>query len=256
MNRYGRIMLTLVLAALALFIMQTPHRLQAEPKVEEYRTLILTNRTQLEALYGPTRTEQVMDGLSVLAAHPEVSGVVLMVEEDSTVATAYAAWQVEFTNTMHANAVVEAIVALTANYSNTEYLVLVGDDRVIPHYRLPDPTPSAYTEDDYSGVPVTTTVGAALADNMLLTDDFYGNRVTTTLDLPDAPELAVGRLVETPEDILAAVQTFLSYNGRAMDAGIVAGYDYMQDSAQEICATLQADWIVFDTLKGTHPGRK
>ena len=64
-------------------------------------------------------TEQVMDGLAVLAAHPEVSEVVLTAGRKIPTAAAYAAWQAELTSTTRANAVVEAIVALTNDYTTT-----------------------------------------------------------------------------------------------------------------------------------------
>ena len=55
------------------------------------------------------------------------------------------------------------------------------------------------------------------------------------------PDLAVGRLVETPADITTAIQTYITNNG-VLDASraYAAGYDFMQDGAASVRDALTA----------------
>ncbi len=224
------------------------------------RTLILANRSKLEALYSGADADQVLSRLSSLAAHDRVRGIVVLVEADPAVAAAYAAWEADPTSTAQANAVTASIKAVITNYWSTfpglEYLVIVGDDRVIPFRRVPDQT--AYPESHYQDVSCTSTVGAALCDDMTLTDDYYADAVPTVPDDPGwdghdlyIPDLGVGRLVETPAEINAQVDTFLAGNEVGVDGAIVTGYDFVRDSAQAMCAALRDDGITTDcTLVG------
>ncbi len=252
MYAYRRALIAMLFAVI--FIAATVlsvHQVWANPADSIYRTLILTNHAQLEALYGPTSTASLMTGLEQLATHPSVSGTIILLDDDPAVAAAYTDWQAQLTSTLKANAVTEAIRNLILTQASLspkiEYIVLVGDDRVLPFRRLPDPTPRTdYLERDYSGLLVTTTVGAALADNMVLSDDFYGNidgPVSGTIYLP---ALAVGRLVETPDEMLAVIEAFLVHDGLAVQSGLVAGYDFLQDAAQSTCSALQADRLATD----------
>ena len=153
-----------------------------------------------------------MSRLSQLTADGRVNGIVISVETDTAVAAAFAAWEAQVTSTELANAVTEAIRQLILSqlvtHPNTEYLVLVGDDRVIPYRRVLDQT--NYKESNYIsyGGPATTTVGAALQANMTLSDNFYADREFTPWANGDLyiPDLAIGRLVETPEQIIAQIE--------------------------------------------------
>ena len=124
-----------------------------------------------------------MSRLSQLTADGRVNGIVISVETDTSVAAAFSAWEAQVTSTELANAVTEAIRQMIMNqlqaHPNTEYLVLVGDDRVIPYRRVPDRTRHPESNYTYAG-PITTTVGAALQANMTLTDNFYADREFTT----------------------------------------------------------------------------
>jgi hypothetical protein len=211
--------------------------------------LILVNQAKMQTLYGETATTELMSRLNLLAADGRVNGVVISVETDSAVAAAFTAWEAQITSTELANAVTEAIrqviLSQLAAHPNTEYLVLVGEDRVIPYRRVPDRT--SYKESNYTlAGPATTSVGAALQANMTLTDNFYADREFTTWGYGDlyVPDLAAGRLVETPQQIVAQIEYFLSHSQpRSVHRATIAGYDFIQDTALAICGQLGADAI-------------
>jgi len=118
------------------------------------------------------------------------------------------------------------------------HIVLVGDDQVIPFRRVwvrpydgrIDPNWKREREDyyDQNYVPADTTVGAALGRDRTLTDDIYGTarplpwQADHGLYLPDIP---VGRLVETPADMVKAIDLFLQTGGvLTTTSSLVAGY--------------------------------
>lgn len=80
------------------------------------------------------------------------------------------------------------------------YLILVGGDEVIPFYRHPDEAMLGPEQDFVPPVFDNTPSQASLRRNYFLSQDRYGarcevSRKNTSLPLPD---LAIGRLVETP----------------------------------------------------------
>ena len=134
-------------------------------------------------------------------------------------------------------------------YTGVEHLVLVGDDLSIPFARLPDEAvlhlESSYTAGD--DLTAASPVGAALAgdfylsdDPLAVLDDFTPGDLGTSVFVPD---LAIGRLVETPDEIISTIATFISQDGvldlTAMDPdtghkALVTGYDFLLDSASVI----------------------
>jgi len=142
------------------------------------------------------------------------------------------------------------LLSLLEIYTGVEHLVLVGDDRFIPFARLPD-NAALLLESAYPGggdlSPGGTSVGQALAADRYLSDDpmavlagFTAGDLSTNLFLPD---LTVGRLVETPAEIVATIATYISTEG-ILDLGPqadatlhkvqVTGYDFLVDSATAI----------------------
>lgn len=210
------------------------------------KTLILVNRARVQTLYGAQAADALMAGLQRLAGYATTPGLVVQVEDDPTVAAAYAQWLADPRSTGKANAVTDAVRALLMRqldaHPQVEFVVIVGDDRVIPFHRTPDRTD--YPESNYAGsVTPNTTLHGAVLDDMTLTDDFYVDRtptqvITRTIYLPD---YAVGRLVQTPDEIVAQIDTFLAGDQLTVTRGLVSGYDFVQDAAQSICTTLGTD---------------
>ena len=90
-----------------------------------------------------------------------------------------------------------------------KYLVIVGDDLMIPFRRVPD---SAFIANEslyvgQAGLIPDNPTHAALDLGYILTDDFYGDPRPFRwrgrgLYVPD---LAIGRLVESPDEIIATI---------------------------------------------------
>jgi len=219
------------------------------PPQSGVRTLILVNQAQLIALHGESATTQLMPKLEALAAHTNVDGEIIRLDLNHSISTAYAAWTSDLTNVNKANAVTTAIRSVIMTYwqqnDGIEYVVLVGDDRAIPFRRIEDNTPRTDNlERHYLRVDETHPTGAALHNNYYLTDDYYVDREPTSfmgreLYLPD---LAVGRLIETPAEIGAFVDTFLAGNALVPGKVLVTAYDFVQDTAHANCADWQAEY--------------
>jgi hypothetical protein len=208
----------------------------------DVRTLILTN---LGRMVGDTT--ELSTKLQELASHPRVQG---MVVDLSTSGLDYSQSANELL--FGKNGIHEKIIALLKSFPGAKYLVLVGDDQVIPFARVADRTAlapeSGYVAQDGYGKDIsTTTVGQALKDGQILTDDPLAMlRAVSPSDLAFQsdhvfiPDLAVGRLVESPTEIIKTISTFLSRDGvldlTQLNARkvLVTGYDFLQDSGEVI----------------------
>ena len=234
--------------------------LTVEAGQADVRTLILVNRQKLETLYSSSEATQVMNSLNALAAHDSVKGLVVQVENDGAVAAAYAAWDADLTSMTKANAVAAAIKALVdaqwTVHPDLEYLVITGDDRAVPFRRVLDQT--RYPESNYGSVSYTSATGAALHDDMSLTDNYYADATPTVPGSPGwdghdlyVPDLGTGRLVETSYEIIAQIDTFLADDEVTASSAIVTGYDFIKDGAQAMCNELSDDGLTTDcTLIG------
>ena len=168
-----------------------------------------------------------------------MGGALIAVDEDPLVQARYAQWVPG--DPAKANDVSTAIktmlLADLGSYANLQYILIVGGDPLIPFRRVPDG--SQFREYDYVGrghIRNDNATGAALYDNYFLSDDFYGNLSPTYWQGHDLyiPDYAVGRLVETPGEIAAFVDTFLGGQSTFAFTGLVAGYDFMIDASEVI----------------------
>jgi len=201
------------------------------------QTLILTNYRKLVELYGTSDADKLMTNLNSLASHSAVQGEVIHVEDDPAVAAAYNSRGSRYDDKNRANAVAEAIKKVILNrwdnFSGAlQYLVFAGDDRVIPFYRIID--------------------GTSYPDPMTLTDDFYldhppynpcTNCANQQLFIPD---IAGGRLVESPAQIIGMIETFIAKPRIYLGSAVVVGWDFLVDGAQSHCQALQKDNISTD----------
>jgi hypothetical protein len=178
---------------------------------------------------------------------------------------------------------------------NLRNLVLVGGDPIFPFFRAPDLTTIA-NEGEYAAylkqvdaggvIDSATALGAALAYRTILTDNFYGaGRPYRFVGSPlFIPRLAVGRLVETPQDIYSYLKPYVVTNPecatppcqplvdmtdvqRVDRAGFVAGYDFLTDMggsvAQQIGSyglprvqtLINDDWTATDLTNEWFDGR-
>lgn len=226
----------------------------------EVKTLILTNRQRLAAIFGTTETDALMAKVYQLADHPRVRGAVLQVETDAATAAAYDLWIASpeaLLDITKANAVAGAVRNLAMSFltsaTNAEYIVIVGDDRIVPHRRVPEGNLDK-TEHQYAPyMTANTSVWAAAQANMTLTDDFYADQEPTPWQDRELylPDYAIARLVERPEEIVAFIDTFLSGDTITTSRALVTAYHFAIDGGEKIRDYLKDDDIVTDaTLVG------
>ena len=238
------------------------------PPPSTAKTLIVVNRARLETLYGAEQTATLMNKLLQLADDSAVSGLLFQVESDPAVAAAYSAWTADATTLADndkANGVVAAIrnrlISFADNAPQLAYVIIVGDDRVIPFRRVLDRvTPqgpnsnsveTAYAPKLLGG----STVQTALAANMILTDDYLADREPSQWQDKQnnqyelyIADYGVGRLVETPAAISAFIDNFLAGDKIINTSKVlVTGYDFVQDAANIIKTLYSSDALTTDS---------
>lgn len=62
------------------------------------------------------------------------------------------------------------------------------------------------------------------------------------------PQYAIGRLVERPEEMMVAIESFLQNPVLEVDSGLVVGYDFLKDQAQAIASEMSQVGLTPDTL--------
>ncbi len=212
-------------------------RFQIEPpSSEDIDTLILFPRQRMDDRYPLADVNDLARALADLAQDERVQAVILDPGAQAAVAAAYDAWDAAPLSVEAANDVAAAIkasvIAPTLDaYPAIRNLVLVGSDDLLPYFRQADPT--RLSDRLYTHVPADTPMAAALASDHFLTDDYYASRTPRLasgrpLYLPD---LAVGRLVEQPAEIMAQVAPFLA-EAQPPGPALIAGYGFMQDAGQ------------------------
>lgn len=217
------------------------------PNPSSVRTLILVNRARLAQLHSEGEAAQVMAKLGELAQHAQVGGEIIRLDNNTEVSTAYAAWVADQGNIEKANQVTTVIRNVVVTYlqqrSGIEYLVLVGDDRALPMRRILDTTPRV-SEIAYDHVDVNNPTGAALKGNYYLSDDYFADREPTMHKGRELfiPDLAVGRLIESPSEMIGQIDAFLASSVTAVDNILISGYDFVQDVATGDCDDWEADF--------------
>jgi hypothetical protein len=236
------------------------------------RTLILVNSARTDSIYGAgAYTGTIEPNLNALLAALDTpginaKGVVIDLANldftfDSTIVSdTYAIWDAAPGNPLAANYVAASIKSVIYNralaYPNVQYVVLVGGDRIIPHRRIRDEAIVA-NERTYASIAATVELSGSLGLRYLLSDDYYAG----LLPLPYkgrelyVPQLALGRLVETPSEIQAHIDSFLNrpngtLNAAEFSGALVTGYDFLIDNAIGIGTTLRSYDIPtdYDTL--------
>ncbi len=216
------------------------------------QSIILTNPTRFNALY-PGQAPIVDASLTALAGATQA--IVFPVDSDLGVRNAYEAWDDQPSDPDRANDVVRAINAAVDNFVDAAHrpdiksITIAGTDEVIPMARLADLTQTA-NEQTFAQELRTTAVGtggnnallgAALAGR-ILSDDPYGTYTPRAFsgNWMYIPDVALGRLVETPAQIQATVNEYLTPVG-GDPAGtlrptstLTAGADFMTTLADSI----------------------
>ena len=209
-------------------------------------TLVLVNEKRIGATYGAAAETSVISSLNRLAGDASlgVSGAVIPVE--GLAQAQYTAWDANPCNVNAANAIANTIAnkiaAVKALRPSLKYVVFAGGDDQIPFFRIPDLSRIA-NEGGFAGQFNNNEYYGALASEDLLTDNPY----LDTRPVPASgrqlfiPDLAGGRLVETPTQIANAVTSFETSNGTLRSStAFVAGYDFVSDGSQLVAQRLQS----------------
>lgn len=216
-------------------------------------TVILTNMGRMERLYAGSSAALAP---KVQALRAATNGVVIPVDGLS----AYTAWDANPQDPDLANAVVTQIndrvdTFLGSRRGEVKSIILVGTDEVLPMARVPDLTQTGnertFAQDlreTAAGDKNNALLGAALSGR-ILSDDPYGAFKPrafggTWLYVPD---VALGRLVETPGQITKTIDEFLAPQDANTPAGMIrptatlsAGYDFMRTLTQTVSTAFAA----------------
>ncbi len=136
-----------------------------------------------------------------------MNGGILDISQDARVAAANQRADQYYVCPYGKNVVAESIKAIVDAYRRVnplEYVVIVGGDNSIPFFRYPDNALLGPESDYFPPVLDFSSSQAGLRLNYVLSQDGYGASEFLSLNGTEfpVPDLAVGRLVETPGDIL------------------------------------------------------
>ncbi|HEX9765405.1 MAG TPA: PxKF domain-containing protein, partial [Nitriliruptorales bacterium] len=208
------------------------------------RTLVVYNHQRLSARYGQAAVADVLAAWeTALAGDTEAGPFVLVpVDGDAAVRAAYADWDADPCEPERANDVVREIVRVTDTYTvalpELRFVTILGDDDQVPSLRVPDLVTLSNQRDYYPDLvfgDFDNALSAAAGLGYVTTDGAYGD-----LDPIGwlghellVPELAVGRLVETPSDMIGALNHYDVQPYLEMDASLVSAYDFLLDGGQD-----------------------
>lgn len=203
-------------------------------------TLIVTQRERMIAKYGQAAWDNMLAELVALSAHDKVHGKIISVPSG-----VYDAWDTNQCSIEAANDVADEIRSIIQAElaSGIGYVVVAGDDEIVPFRRVPDET--VISNERHYLMSAFLEPGSALFASIMggynLSDDYYVDLGPTpwqgrALYVPDVP---MGRLVETPEQIAAAAAAFVGSDGILQaSTGFVSGYDFFADGANAMADAL------------------
>jgi PKD repeat protein len=224
-------------------------------------TLFVTQENRLQGLHPAEAASwgTVVSSMQTLASPTGggVNGKIISVDSAAYGVTPpnYAAWDTAPCSIDAANAVSSAVRARVqaelAHNPTIQYVVILGDDDVIPFQRVPDQV-SIGNERSYlssSFLKQGTPLYASVAGGYNLTDDCNVDAVMTpwqgrVLCLPDK---VVSRMVETPLEIAGQANAFIASGGQLNQASaqtarsatnLVSGYDFFADGSTAVADAL------------------
>jgi MBG domain (YGX type)/FG-GAP repeat/Bacterial Ig-like domain (group 3) len=212
-----------------------------------YQTLILTDESRMT---DDGKLSQMESDLQTFAGLPSVNGTIVDVGAISPQVAALESQADQhpdcpYAENLAADAIRSVVSAVRADNSGLKYIVIVGDDHVIPFFRYPDNAGIGPESGYVPPVLDSSPSYASLESNDFLSEDAYG--ATTVLDLQGVdvpiPDLPVGRLVETPTEIDGMLQAYTGLSGGVVatpTSSLVTGYDFMTRGADAVESDVQA----------------
>lgn len=211
-----------------------------------YKTIVISDPTRMAG--DAAEKAALEDSINAFIGRTEVAGVLVDVSSDTRVAAANTLADANPGCPYAKNLVAEAIKGIIDDYRQVgnplEYVVIIGNDDVISFFRYPDDALLA-NEMDYSPPVLEGSASqASLKLGYILGQDEYGSQITivqggSTIPLPG---LAVGRLVETPAEIMNMISLYNATQDGVLGTpttALVTGYDFLADAAVEIESELQ-----------------
>lgn len=216
------------------------------PAAGDYKTIILTDLGRMAGSSEEKST--LLDRLAAFAARPEVSGIVVDVGSDVRVSAANAQADSFPACPFAKNLVAASIKGIVDGYRELnplEYVVIIGNDDAVPFFRHPDHALLANEKNYVPPVRDNTASQASLKLGYILSQDDYGAELNISIkeDSFPIPSLAVGRLVETPAEVIGMLDAYLTTSGGVAPApvsALVTGYDFLEDAANAVGDELAA----------------
>ncbi len=220
-------------------------------------TAVLVHQRRLGDAMGAGPAADVVDNwLARLSAAPGVAGAVVHLDQVVDYSALDANWCDPGANNDVVRQIGDVIADIRAARPTLRHIVIVGGDDIIPMARIDDITRTG-NEAEYadellsSNGGTTTPLTEALGTRHFLTDDPYGDvdPIAWFNRRLYVPDLAVGRLVETRDEIVATIEAYLDPDGDGStgDTGVIpadstymTGYDFMADGAQATRTALDA----------------
>ncbi len=218
----------------------------ANPPAGTHKTLILTHSGRLVG--APAEIATTIQKLQALAGRPDVDGVVIDLTDAQYQRVAFANNQADqnLACPTAKNMVAAEIKRIINSYraanvaggkTTLQYIVLAGGANTIPFFQVPDVAGLASEKEYVVPVKASTASEAGLKTGLVQGQDDYGTQ--TDLARGDhtfaVPDLAVGRLVETANDISAVIDAYIATNGVVTPhSSLVTGYDFVGDAAAAI----------------------
>ncbi|MBI3242468.1 MAG: CSLREA domain-containing protein [Chloroflexi bacterium] len=221
-----------------------------------FNTVILADLARMEGTAGDKAA--LLAQLNTLAT--AVNGVVVNVGADARVAAANTQADTNFECPFAKNLVAASIKSIVDAYRDVnpiQYVVIVGNDNVIPFFRHPDNALLANEQNYVPPVRDNTASQASLKFGYVLGQDAYGSSISISykVNVFPIPDLPVGRLVETPTEVIGMINAFLTTGDGVVDtpaSSLVTGYDFLEDAANavqtELVAGLGSTATATDTL--------
>ncbi|MGB0099850.1 MAG: putative Ig domain-containing protein [Nocardioides sp.] len=201
------------------------------------RTVIVTDTNKLGLDEGSAEQGTYLDSLEALAAATD--GAVVDVHASARIRQLQAQVAAHTDCPYAVNLVARAVKEIVDSYRNgaSSYVVIAGGDDVIPFFRYPDVSGLGQESQFEPPVLPDSPSGASLTQDQVQSQDAYGASTEVTIggaSLP-VPDLAVGRLVKTPEEIESTIENFLDPEpAPEPSSSLVTGYDFLADAADAV----------------------
>ena len=200
--------------------------LEGEPGSAE--TVILTDPGRMPGT--PAENEALATALTAFA--PQVDGAIVDLGDSQKVqalqeqADSPAAISCPYAKNLVAEAIRDIVNSYRDDGTTLQYVVIIGDDSVVPFFRYPD-NAGLGPENNYAPpVADETASEASLRGNYVLGQDAYGSASDVAIKGTEVPiaDLAVGRLVESPRGHHGSAAALHRPGRRRADPHIDAGH--------------------------------